>query len=98
MPSSNPSNDPVARILMKMFDMMERYRRENGALQEMLQRRGLKLRQLRKEMNEILRSPGPVSPAHRQLRELCEGMRVFLEQNRANQALLAEIPVYGKRQ
>jgi uncharacterized coiled-coil DUF342 family protein len=98
MPASNPSNDPVVQIMMGMFDMIERYRKESDALQEMLLRRGLKRRQLRKEMNEILGHPKPLSRAHQQFRELCEGMRVFLEQNQANQALLAEIPVLGKPQ
>src|SRR5437899_12136938 len=98
MPASNPERDPVVRIMMRMFDMTEQYRKENGALREMLLRRGLTQRQLRKEMNETLRNPKPQSRPDLQLQELCDGMKVFLEQNRANRVLLAEIPVSGKRQ
>jgi hypothetical protein len=81
-----------------MFDLIDRYRRENDALREMLLKRGLARQQLRKEMNGILKHPKPLPRVDLQFRELCEGMKVFLKQNPVNQALLAAIPVSEKPQ
>lgn len=92
-----PDSD-FLKISMGMFDMIDRYRRENDALREMLLRRGLKRPQLRKEMNRLLRHQKPLPRADLQFRELCEGMRVFLKQNPVNRALLAAIPVSDKPQ
>src|SRR5690348_4859153 len=98
MPASNPSNDPFVKIVMGIYHMTERYREENAALKEMLLRRGLKRRQLRKEMNEILGHPKPLLPADQQFRELCEEMRVVLQKSQADLVHLAKMPVSGKPQ
>jgi hypothetical protein len=98
MPSSKRRADPFVDITMGMFDMIERYRRENDALREMLLRRGLARPQLRKEMNAILKQPKPHRSADLQFQELRERMRAVLEQNPVTQALLREIPVPGKPQ
>jgi hypothetical protein len=98
MPASNPSNDPFVKITMGMFDMIERYRKENAALKEMLLTRGLTKRQLQKEMNALLKHPKPLPDADLQFRELREEMKVVLERNQGNLALLAGMHVSGKPQ
>jgi hypothetical protein len=59
MPASNPATDPVVKIVMNMFEVIDRYHKENYALQEMLLHRGLTRRQLRREMNAFLKHPKP---------------------------------------
>ncbi len=98
MPSSKRRPYPFVDVTMGMFDMIERYQKENDALREMLLRRGLAQPQLRKEMNAILKHPKRHRSADLQFQELREGMRVVLEQNPVNQALLRGIPVSGKPQ
>jgi hypothetical protein len=98
MPASNPSNDPVVKIVVNMSKMIDRYHKENYALQEMLLKRGLTRQQLRREMNASLKRPRPQSRADLQFRELCEEMKAFLEKNQVDLTLLAGMPVSGKPQ
>jgi hypothetical protein len=98
MPALDRTQNEFLKIEMAMFDIVETYRRENIALKEMLLKRGLTRRQLRKEMSVLLKHPEPRSAADQQFRELREGMKVFLERYPVNQALLAKIPVSGTRQ
>ena len=98
MSASNPANASVVKIMTHLFDLNEQYREENIALREMLLSRGLTKQQLRKEMNALLRSLKTQLNADRQFAELCEQMKVFVQQNPVNQALLAGVPVLGKPQ
>ncbi len=98
MPALGRVHEEFLKIWMGMFDTIETYRRKNDALQEMLLKRGLTRRRLRREMNALLKHPKPHPAADQQFRELCEGMKVFLEQNPVTQALLAKIPESGTLQ
>jgi hypothetical protein len=98
MRSLDRAENAFLKINLGMFDAIDRYRRENDALRELLLKQGLTRRQLRKEMNALLKRPKSESRADLQFRELCEGMKVFLKQYPVNQALLAAIPVSEKPQ
>jgi len=77
MTASSHATTSVVKIMMAMYDEIEQYRKENDALRELLLQKGLTQRQLRKEMNVLLKSPKSLA-ADQLFRELCEGMRVFL--------------------
>lgn len=95
---SSPEHDPVAKIAMRMLRVIESYQKENYALRDMLRQRGLTPRQIRTEMNVLLKHPKSQSRADLQFRELRQGMKGFLRENQESLERLAKIPVFGKPQ